>query len=310
MNISENKYFERLKEMIVIKMKQTYPGIPNSISDWKGQNIIDFQTELWVSQKEQISEKWFYMHMKSNNQKLPRIDILIFLSKYIGYINWDDFKQKNILHESKNGTIQDKSNRVFYLVPILLVGVLFIFYLIFTAMYTQEYTFCFYDSDTKDVINNSITEIAVISNNESPVYYLCNNNGCFTIKTKERILKFIVENPYYHTDTIKRTLNKFNRTENVKLKIDDYAIMIQYFSNSNVKDWLNRRENLDKMFSDTVKIFQVMNGTVGMEIYNKWEFINKLTLPTNSLRDIEIIDTKYSGEKITHLRFIQNEESK
>jgi hypothetical protein len=84
--------------------------------------------------------------------------------------------------------------------------------------------------------------------------------------------------------------------------------MIQYFSTSNVKDWLKRRENLSEMISDSAKIFQVLNKTIGMEIYNKWEFINKLTLPTTGLRNIEIIDSKYEDGKITHLRFTQNEQ--
>jgi hypothetical protein len=88
--------------------------------------------------------------------------------------------------------------------------------------------------------------------------------------------------------------------------------MIHYFSNGNVKDWEKRKEDLDQIFSDSVKIFQVLNnsGTVGMEIYNKWEFINKLTLPANSLRDIEIMDKKYEGERICRLRFKQNESNK
>ena len=287
-------------------MQQSYPGIPDSISNWKGQNIVDFQEDLRFKQNELISEKWFYTHMKSANSKLPRIDILNFLSKYVGYQNWDEFKLKNA---SFNGeTNKDKSNRVFYLVPLLLLVLLTLFYLIFKSLYTQEYTFCFYDSDTKEPVENSIIEISVLSNDESPVNYLCNKEGCFTIKTNERVMKFVVETPYYHVDTIARTLNKFNRTEDVKLKIDDYAIMIHYFSNSRVDDWLKRRENLNLMFSESAKIFQVLEGTIGMEIYNKWEFINKLTLPTNSLRDIEIIDAKYEGEQITLLRFKQNAE--
>ena len=306
MENSESKYFEILKAQIVKIMQQSYPGIPDSISNWKGQNIVDFQAELRFKQSEHISEKWFYNHMKSTNSKLPRIDILNFLSKYVGCKNWDEFKIKN---SDANSLIPvDKSNRVFFLVPIILFVVLGLFYLGFKSMYTQEYTFCFYDNDTKKPVINSIVEISILSDKESPVNYLCNVDGCFTIKTNKRIIKFIVETPYYHTDTIVRTLNKFNRTENVKLKIDDYAVMIQYFSNSNVDDWLKRRENLNLMFSDSVKIFQVLEGTIGMEIYNKWEFINKLTLPASSLRDIEIIDAKYKGEKITRLRFKQNGE--
>lgn len=305
MGSSENKYFEFLKARIVETMQLSHPEIPDHIADWKGQNIIDFQEELRFKQNEQISEKWFYTHMKSSNSKLPRIDILNILSRYAGYRSWDEFKLKN--SDRVITSVTDKSNRVLYLVPLITLIILLVIYLITNSLYTQEYTFCFYDSDTKEPIENNTIEISILAEDESPVNYLCNNEGCFKIKTTERIITFLVETPYYHNDTIVRTLNKFNRTENIKLKIDDYAVMIHYFSNSNVKDWLKRRENLDQMFSDSVKIFQVINGTVGMEIYNKWEFINKLTLPVNSLRDIEIIDAKYEGERICRLRFKQNE---
>ena len=307
MTSSGNKYFERLKVKIVETMQQSHPEIPDSVSDWKGHHIFNFQEDLQLNQNEHISEKWFYTHMKSTNTKLPRIDILNILSKYAGYKNWDDFKLKN--NDSLSEDAPDKSNQVFYLIPLFTLIVLLIIYLIVNLMYTQDYTFCFYDSDTKQPIENSMIEITVLANDQSPVNYLCNNNGCFTIKTNERTIRFTVGTPYYHNDTIVRTLNKFNQTENVKLKIDDYAVMIHYFSSGNIKDWEKRREDLNEMLSDSVKIFQVLNnsGTVGMEIYNKWEFINKLSLPSSSLRDIEVIDKKYEGDKICRLRFKQNE---
>ena len=288
-------------------MKQSYPEIPDSITDWKGQNILDFQDELRLKLHENISEKWFYTHMKSENSKLPRIDILNFLSKYVDYRSWDEFKLKN---GNDKVNSNDKSNRVFYIVPFMTLIILTVLYLGFSSMYTQVYTFCFYDSDTKEPIKDNIIEISVLTDSESPVNYLCNQDGCFSIKTKERTIRFLVETPYYHSDTIVRTLNKFNRKENVKLKMDDYAVMIHYFSNSNVKDWLKRREELDHMFADSVKIYQVLDGTTGMEMYNKWEFINKLTLPANSLQNIEILDTQYEGNKITRLRFNQVEKKK
>lgn len=307
MSASENKYFEILKVKIVETMQQSHPEIPDSITNWKGQHIFDFQENLQFKQNEHISEKWFYTHMKSTNSKLPRIDILNILSKYTGYKSWDEFKLKN--KNSDSETPNDKSNRLFYLVPLFMLLGLLIIYLIVDSMYTQVYTFCFYDSDTKKPIENNMIEITVLADDESPVNYLCNNTGCFTIKTSERTIRFLVETPYYHKDTIVRTLNKFNRTENIKLRIDDYAVMIHYFSSGNVKDWEKRREDLNEMLSDSVKIFQVLNnsGTVGMEIYNKWEFINKLSLPSSSLRDIEVIDKKYEGDKICRLRFKQNE---
>jgi hypothetical protein len=53
-------------------------------------------------------------------------------------------------------------------------------------------------------------------------------------------------------------------------------------------------------------IYQLFdNEAAGLELYNKWEFINKLTLPSKSLKDIEILDTRYVGSKITLIRFRQ-----
>ena len=210
MDTHEIKYFELLKEKIVGVMQQSNPEIPNSISDWKGQNIIDFQENLRFKQNEYLSEKWFYTHMKTTNLKLPRIDILNFLSKYVGYKSWGEFKLENVAIKNIS---KDKSKRVFYLLPLIMIVLISIFYLAFKSMYIQEYSFCFYDSDTKDAIQNSIIEISVLTDNESPINYLCNNEGCFSLKTNKKKLKFVVQTPYYYTDTIIRTLNKFNRTK-------------------------------------------------------------------------------------------------
>lgn len=303
MTISEEKYFVLLKGDIVLTMQKTYPGIPDSICDWKGQNIIDFQSDLEFRQKQHLSEKWFYNHMKTDNSKLPRIDILNILSRYVGYKNWDDFRH---FHSNNKSATANKISGRFYFVPLLVVVIVTLFYFTYNSFYAQEYSFCFYDSVSKEPISNSIIEVTLLESNESNRNYLCNADGCLTLKTNKSKLKFVVETPYYHRDTIVRRLNSFNRHETIKLRIDDYAVMIQYFSNSNVNDWLKRKENLDLMFSDNAKIYQVLGSTVGMEIYNKWEFINKLTLPTSGLRDIEILDSRYEDDKITHLCFRQN----
>jgi len=42
-----------------------------------------------------------------------------------------------------------------------------------------------------------------------------------------------------------------------------------------------------------------------MEMYNKTEFIDKLSTPLKSLGDIEIIETIYKDDEIISLRFIQ-----
>ena len=242
--------------------------------------------------------------MKSENAKLPRIDILNFLSHYVGYHSWEDFKHFHA--GSKEKQDESKSKQSLYLMPLFMVIILTIIYFAFKSFYAQEYTFCFYDNVTKQSISNNIIEVTVLEEKESPRNYLCDINGCFSLKTNRNKVRFVVETPYYRRDTISRHLNSFNRSERIKLEVDDYAIMLHYFSNSKVNDWLKRRDNLNEIFSDNAKIFQVYEGTIGMEIYNKWEFINKLTVPTRGLSDIVILDKKYEGEQITHLRFKQN----
>ena len=105
--------FTLLKKEIVAAMKQSYPGMNPEISDWKGQEITDFQEDLLIKVNGRLSEKWFYSHIKTSNPSLPRIDVLNMLSKYAGYSNWNDFRYKN----SEQIPLADKlkkTNSIFY----------------------------------------------------------------------------------------------------------------------------------------------------------------------------------------------------
>jgi uncharacterized protein involved in tolerance to divalent cations len=309
----ETTDFELLKKKIVAVMQQSYPGISASISEWKGQDIVNFQEELLLKVNAHISEKWFYTHMKADSGKLPRIDVLNLLSKYVGYADWNDFVYKN--SGGQPGPFVSSGNRYFIIVPLMVLCVLGIFLLINKLISTREYTFCFYDTNTKDPItsfntnnsinNNGLIEVSVIMENESPMNYLCGPDGCFTLKTDRSIIKMVVTSPYYRNDTITRILKKFNQHEMIGLQANDYALMLKYFSEMNVQDWQKRRQKLDEMFDEGAMIYQVMDdkrGT-GMELYSKWEFIDKLTMPSQSLRNIEILNTKYVGDRIAVLRF-------
>jgi len=302
--------FELLKQKIVERMQQSYPGINPSISEWKGQEIVDFQEELLQKVNAHISEKWFYNHVKSAKVTLPRIDILNLLSKYVGYANWDDFKFQNISREIAIDPAK-RANRYFIYVPLLVLIMLGIMFFLFKMVSTKDYKFRFYDADTKEPVKNNIIEVNVILEDESPVSYLCGPDGSFILKTDKVNVHFVVKSPLYQTDTIIRILDKFNRSEIVQLHPNNYAMMIQYFSTMNVKDWQKRRDQLNLMISDSAMIYQVFEKeSVGVELFNKWEFINKLTLPSTGLKDIEILDTKYQGDKILLIRFRQKEAGK
>jgi len=302
---NDNTYhFELLKQKIVATMKQTYPGINPSISEWKGQEITDFQEDLLIKVNAHISEKWFYNHIKSKSKSLPRIDVLNLLSKYAGYANWDDFVHKNNTQLPRDKPLS-KANWVFIVLPLLVILVMAILFLLFKHFSTREYKFTFYDAYTRETITGNHVEIKVLSEDESPTAYFSDTSGDFVLKTDKSILKMVVGAPYYKTDTITRILKKFETNQKISLQANDYALIIHYFSVMDVDDWQKRRSHLANIFDDAAIIYQVLNdeNAPGMEIYNKEEFIDKLTMPTSSLKHIEILDTKFKDDKIIILRF-------
>jgi hypothetical protein len=87
--------------------------------------------------------------------------------------------------------------------------------------------------------------------------------------------------------------------------------MIHYFSNSKVNDWKKRREQLEDIIADSAYICQVFNhDMMGMELYNKDEFIDMLTIPASGLKNIEILEMLYRNEKITAIRFMRDYSNK
>jgi hypothetical protein len=310
-NDKDLQIFGILKQKIVEQMQQSYPGINPSIAEWKGQEIVDFQEELLIKVNTHISEKWFYIHIKSGKANLPRIDILNLLSRYAGYANWDDFRFKNATPNAVLDKVKG-ANRYFIYVPLAMALILALLFILFKLFSTREYRFSFYDADTAEPATNGIISVSVLRENESPVNYLCKADGSFTLKTDRAEIRFVVKSPYYHTDTIVRILDKFKTDEAIKLRPDYYALMIKYFSGSMVADWQRRRDQLNNMISDNAMIYQAHSSkeTLGVELYNKWEFINKLSLPSSGLRSIEIFDTRYQDDKICLIRFRQKEDVK
>jgi hypothetical protein len=301
-------HFELLKQKIVTTMQQSYPGINPSISEWKGQEITDFQEDLLIKVNAHISEKWFYNHIKSENRSLPRIDVLNLLSKYAGFANWDDFVFKNsdlVVHVKT----LPKANRYFFIVPLLVLGVVAILFFIFKLLNNREYKFSFYDAHTREAITGYQIEIKLLSEAESPLNYLSDTTGSFVLKTDKSVIKMVISAPYYKSDTVTRILKTFEKDQKISLQANDYALIIHYFSEMNVDDWQKRRNYLGKIIDDRAMIYQVLNdlNAPGMELYNKEEFIDKLTLPSGSLKHIEILDTKFKDDKIMVLRFRINE---
>lgn len=296
--------FALLKKEIVATMKLSYPGINPDLSDWKGQEITDFQEDLLIKVNGRLSEKWFYTHFKALNSSLPRIDVLNMLSKYAGYRNWYDFRFKNSAVVPLAEKLK-RSNSIFIWIPLLVLVIMILFFAFYKIFNTQNYRFTFVDADTGDTIRNTQIQVDLYLKDESPVSYACNKEGSFGLRTDQSKIKMVIRSPYYQPDTLERILKKFNHDELIRLHADAYALMIHYFSKTDVKSWQKRREKLDKMFNDGAMIYQVPDQKEGrgMELFNKWEFIDKLTMPASSLQQIEILDSRYDDGQIILLRF-------
>lgn len=304
MQKEDNIIYERLRKEIANVMKKSYPGVNSDVSEWKGQTITDFQEDLLQRVNGRISEKWFYTHMKSTDHTLPRIDVLNMLSQYAGYRNWDEFRHRNLATTNLSDTLA-KSNRVFIFLPLIILSVVAVLFTFYKIINTQNYRFTFIDADTGEPILNTRIQAELLLNNETPVSYLSDSKGNIIIRTDQSKIRLAVNAPCYLEDTIIRIVKKFNRNEQIRLKSDPYSLMIQYFSQTDVESWQNRREQLDRMISDNAMIFRLSDRKEGsgMELYNKQEFIDKLTMPAASLRQIEIISSRFEKNQIAILRF-------
>jgi len=229
----EKILFGLLKKEIAIVMMQSYPGIDPDITNWKGQNITDFQEDLRIKVNGQLSEKWFYTHIKGESGSLPRIDVLNMLSQYAGYVNWQDFRHKKmgILPEVKNPS---KPLSILVKIPLLLFSVMTLLFIIIKIINTQNYRFTFIDTDTGEPVLDQNLRVEMLMGNESPVYFLSDEKGNINVRTYKSQVRMVVKAPYYLTDTITRTLRKFKHDEQISLNADYYALMISYFSRSDV----------------------------------------------------------------------------
>jgi hypothetical protein len=310
--------FELLKQKIVAVMQQSYPGINPVIAEWKGQEITDFQEDLRIRANANLSEKWFYTHMKTPSPNLPRIDMLNILSKYAGYANWDEFVFQNgqkilvpsLPAEEKKRTAG--ANRYFLVIPLATAAVVAILFGLFTLFNTREYRFTFIDADTRETLTNAQTEVILLPDDESPVRSRVDSSGVYLLTTDQSRIRMVVRSPYYQTDTITRIVRKLGNDEVIALKADDYALLIHYISTMKTGDWENRRMRLGEMIADEAMIIRVIrgNGAQGITLYNKQEFIDLLTMPMGSLKNIEVLGTRKKEDKIVLLRFRINDAEK
>ena len=170
-------------------------------------------------------------------------------------------------------------------------------------LFSKKFYYSFIDADRNSRINAEL-QVQILKENESPILYNAKPNETFIYTTKSKNLTMVVSSPYYRTDTIRRNLENAPEAESFELKPNDYAIMLFYYSKS-IKDLKRKRETLNYLISDDALIYQVYdNETYGVETMDKQRYINLVTLPSESLERLEVIDTKNDqANKIIMIKF-------
>jgi len=185
LNSLERHLFNLLKAAVETTFLENNKA-SSSIKDWKGEEIVAFQEDLFNKVKGKVSEKWFYTYIKKSPEKLPRIDVLNLLSDYVGHTNWTTFKSNN---RSANISVPKKKGFLKY-------GALIVFLLILTLYYyltaKNTFEFCFVDAIKNEIITSIPLDIILLQNNESPIHYKTDSLGCFSFKTKNEVIRFVV----------------------------------------------------------------------------------------------------------------------
>lgn len=180
------------------------------------------------------------------------------------------------------------------------------------AIFGKTYTYNFTDGDRNAPIQNTL-EIKVLKENESPLFYRIKPKEQFYYPTKDDILKMEISSPFYENLTIIRNLKNAPDTETIELKPDDYKMAVYHFSKKDMRKSAEeiklKRRQLEKLIAQNAIIYQVFDSDIyGVETLDRQKYINLLTIPSTSLKNLNIIEmTRDKGQIVTIKFKIDNE---
>jgi hypothetical protein len=292
-------YFEQLKHTLRKEVESSL-HIRKEFKEWSGSDIQTFQIDLEEKCKSTVSEKWVYLHFKNPSEKLPRVDVLNLLSQYCGFKNWDDFKRQKEVVPAK--AEEKKRSKKFGLLGVL-AGALSL--AVIFLMPTKKTTVYFVDAYTQKPI--ALSELSYNLDVNKFAQASTENEGKAVVIKLQKDDTLKVDGPYYKP--VDFYLDQEHAPESITIKVfpDDYAMMLNYFSRSEEQNWQKRKAQLEGAIHNDAVIFQSHPQHDGIEMLNKGEFIDRLILPVNSLKNLEIQDIVYKDGQILNLRFVQKD---
>lgn len=320
--------FEQLKIAVAAAYRSRYPEADADMSAWRGKEIARFREDLAERVGAQISEKSFYTYFKQGAlDKLPRADVLDLLSQYTGSADWAEFSaawmptleismsaEAGQAPETAPATLaQRKPRRPNW--KRLAAATVFVLLLaggqwLWAALHKQTFIdckFCLVNADSHEALRGPNIAVHQLYADQSPRLLLADSlTGCFVLQAEAaETLNFVIEAPYHHRQKVSRKPSGRPNAEIIALRTDDYALMLHYFSTADLAGWEARRLQLDGMLAEELQAVQIQpESGQGVAIYNKKEFIDKLTTPIRGLKNIEILETRYDAAgRTTYIRF-------
>lgn len=299
--MNDLKHFLKLKKLILESYQKSYPYFQGDWKSFSSKDIRQLIDSVEIQLKETVSEKWIYTHLKpESNQKLPRKDMLDIFSRFVGFSNWEEFVYKNQIENKVESNKKENSRRKFsknhfllVLIPFLAFGV----YLL-PKKEPKPKVFEIKNELTKDLISSEEIQVYTINNEEKiPV-----ETEDSRIEIQENDEKIVIESPYFET----KVVNPSKTEDQILLKPEDYAMVLKNFIQSDLKNWENRKEKLDKILSDELEVIVMLKNNLGAEYLNKEEFAGKLIIPTSETKRMKVLKLETNEQKqITFLRIQQ-----
>jgi len=301
--MTELEIFEQLKQKVLLKYQEHCPYFQGNWKNFSSQDIQNLIVLIEENTKQNVSEKWIYTHLKpETNSKLPRKDMLDILSLFSGFSGWDEFifKNREVVSEEKLILPKKKNKAIFIFIAILIVGIIIVILLYSNKKSTQK--FKLKNEFTQETIQAKDVKAYKIENNEKIQIPI--RNAEVEVEAKDENTKIIVESPYYKKQEIK--VNSNSERSEIVLKPDDFAMMLKAFMQSDIKDWETRKIQLDKILSEDLEVIMMLKDNLGAEYFDKKEFSQKLIVPTESVKKMQIIEIKNAKNgKIEFIRIKQ-----
>ena len=328
-NISEKSFYTYFKASPVLKLPRI--DILNLLSNYAGyiswydfkknhlfaEEILENYSEEASNLDENLSKNELFSDrvqqlLVKNKDEIPSIENVVLQN------NVNDYQTVAVKTTTKSTpeiSIKNKRKpfKEYILASVTTILALVVGYLGFgDAIFGRTYTYCFSDADRNSSIQNTL-EIKVLKKDESPLFFRIKPGECFYYPTKDDIIKMEISSPFYENLQISRNLKDAPDQETIELKPDDYKMAVYYFSKKDMGESAEqiklKRRKLENLIAENATIYQVFDSDIyGVETLDRQKYINLLTIPSTSLKNLNIIEMTRDKGKIVTIKFkIDNE---